>query len=127
MTITRCLLILLLLSALAGPSARAHPDDGSAVVADEMAAAANHLLATLTPEQTAKATYPLNDNERFNWHFIPIQDNVTKKSKRKGLPLEAMSAEQKLRPKKAPRTSPRLRGRARTPGGRGSSARAPHR
>src|SRR6266581_4556896 len=87
MTITRCPLILLLLSALAGPSARAHPGDGSAVVADEMAAAADHLLATLTPEQAAKATYPLNDNERFNWHFIPRE--------RKGLPIKEMAPEQK--------------------------------
>src|SRR5437016_6732779 len=84
---TCSLLALLSLFPLLCPWARAHPGDGSAIVADEMAAAADHLLATLTPEQAAKATYPLNDNERFNWHFIPRE--------RKGLPIKEMAPEQK--------------------------------
>src|SRR5437762_12795946 len=87
MTTTRCLFVLVFLLQLAGLSARAHSMDGAGVVAEEMAAAANHLLATLTAEQAAKATYPLNDNERFNWHFVPRE--------RKGLPFKELAPEQK--------------------------------
>jgi hypothetical protein len=35
-----------------------------------------------------------DDKERINWHFIPLQDKE-KKSTRKGLPLEEMTAEQR--------------------------------
>src|SRR5437016_3942833 len=87
MKTTRCFPTLLLLSQLAVLSARAHPAADSQFVADEMAAAANNFLATLTTEQAAKASYSLNDNERFNWHFIPRE--------RKGLPLKEMAPEQK--------------------------------
>jgi hypothetical protein len=84
---TRSVLILVLSAQLAGLSARAHPADDTRAVAEEMAAAANNLLATLTPEQAAQAAYPLNDNERFNWHFIPRE--------RKGLSFKEMTPEQK--------------------------------
>src|SRR5256714_6683682 len=84
---TRSLLILVLSAQLAGLSARAHPADDTQVVAEEMAAAANNFLVTLTTEQAAKASYLLNVNERFNWHFIPRE--------RKGLPLKEMTPEQK--------------------------------
>lgn len=52
-----------------------------------MAGAANRFLASLTPEQRAKATFPFPDDERQNWHFIPRE--------RKGLPLREMTAAQK--------------------------------
>jgi hypothetical protein len=52
----------------------------------EMADAANNFLNALTPEQLAKATYPLADEERYDWHFIP--------KARKGLPLKEMTAAQ---------------------------------
>lgn len=52
-----------------------------------MAQSAKDLLATLNPEQTAKATFKLEDEERFNWHFIPRE--------RKGLPFREMTASQK--------------------------------
>ena len=55
----------------------------------EMADAANNFLTALTPEQLAKATYPLGDEERYDWHFIP--------KARKGLPFKEMdAAQQKL-------------------------------
>jgi len=54
----------------------------------EMAAAANNLLATLTPEQKAKASFAYAEEERKNWHFIPRV--------RKGLPLKEMTYEQRL-------------------------------
>jgi hypothetical protein len=62
-------------------SARAHG------VGEEMAEAANHWLAALTPEQKAKATFELKDDERLNWHFIPRE--------RKGLPIKEMASEQR--------------------------------
>ena len=36
-----------------------------------MTQAAEHFLASLTPEQRAKATFTFQDDERLNWHFIP--------------------------------------------------------
>src|SRR5439155_9447394 len=85
MKTTRCLFVFLFVSHLA--ALPGHPADGLGAVAEEMAGAANHFLAALTPEQAARATYPLNDNERFNWHFIPRE--------RKGLPFKEMTPEQK--------------------------------
>ena len=55
----------------------------------EMADAANNFLNALTPEQKAKATFTFQDDERFDWHFIP--------KPRKGLPFKEMTAgQQKL-------------------------------
>ncbi len=48
---------------------------------------AQHFLASLSPEQKAKAMFPFADEERFNWHYIPKE--------RKGLPLREMAPEQK--------------------------------
>lgn len=55
--------------------------------ASVMAESANRLLASLTPEQKAKATFSFEDKERVNWFFVPIE--------RKGLPLREMSQYQK--------------------------------
>ncbi len=52
-----------------------------------MTLAAQHFLASLTPEQRAKAAFPFQDDERLNWHFIPKE--------RKGLPLLDMTPPQK--------------------------------
>jgi hypothetical protein len=52
-----------------------------------MTQAAIHFLDSLTPEQKAKATYKFEDDQRFDWHFIPKE--------RKGLPLLEMTAPQK--------------------------------
>lgn len=52
-----------------------------------MSEAAKHFIASLTPEQSAKAKFDFKDEERFNWHFIPRE--------RKGLPLKDMTATQK--------------------------------
>ncbi len=48
---------------------------------------AKQFLASLTPEQRAKATFRFEDAERMNWHFIPRE--------RKGLPFREMAPEQK--------------------------------
>jgi hypothetical protein len=55
--------------------------------ASVMTEAANRFLASLTPEQRAKATFQLGDEERMHWFYVPIE--------RKGLPLREMSAYQK--------------------------------
>ena len=52
-----------------------------------MTESANRFLASLTPEQRAKATFPLDDPERVRWFYIPTE--------RKGLPLREMSPYQK--------------------------------
>lgn len=64
-------------------SARAH----EVVAANEMAAAANNLIATLTPEQKTASVYPLNHDHRLDWHFVPKD--------RKGTTLKEMTVEQK--------------------------------
>ncbi len=53
----------------------------------EMAGAAQKFRDALTPEQRAKAIYEWNDDERFDWHFVPRP--------RKGLPFKEMTDEQK--------------------------------
>ena len=52
-----------------------------------MVEAANRFLASLTPEQRAKATFAFGEDERQNWHFVPIE--------RKGLALREMTPTQK--------------------------------
>ena len=61
---------------------------GASTVQTEMASAAQRFLVTLSPEQTAKAVFSLEDAERKNWHFIPRV--------RLGLPLKEMTPEQRL-------------------------------
>jgi hypothetical protein len=61
-------------------TARAHTP------AEEMAQAATNFLASLTPEQRAKAAFELKSEERFDWHFIP--------KPRKGLPFKEMTEPQ---------------------------------
>ena len=52
-----------------------------------MAETAHRFLASLTPEERAQATFPFEDDERLNWHYIPRV--------RKGLPLRDMTPAQK--------------------------------
>ncbi len=52
-----------------------------------MAAAADRLLAALSPEQTAKAVFPYDSPERLNWHFIPRE--------RKGVPIKELTPDQR--------------------------------
>ena len=53
-----------------------------------LADTAKNFLASLTPEQKSKATFRFEDEERFDWHYIPKE--------RKGLPLREMAPFQKL-------------------------------
>ena len=53
---------------------------------NEMAAAANNFLSSLTPDEKAKVAFDFADAERTNWHFIPRE--------RKGLQIKEMTQEQ---------------------------------
>jgi len=78
--ISNCLLLLVFGCCLP-PVALAHPP------AQEMADAANNLLASLNSDQKSKAVYEFSNDERYDWHFIP--------KPRKGLPLKDMTAAQR--------------------------------
>ncbi len=54
---------------------------------DDIQTHANTFLRSLTAEQRKQAMFRFDDEERFDWHYIPRD--------RKGLPLRAMNAEQK--------------------------------
>ncbi len=54
-----------------------------------MSQAAAEFLASLTPEETAKAHLPFNSEERFDWHYIP--------KLRQGLHYKAMTPEQRAK------------------------------
>jgi hypothetical protein len=74
--------LLLTLALLPGvPSLLAHGPG------QEMADAANNILAALKPEQKAKAQFDFKSDERENWHFIP-KDRV-------GLAVKEMSGGQR--------------------------------
>jgi hypothetical protein len=55
--------------------------------ASVMTDTAKAFLASLDPEQRARATFQFQDEERFAWHYIP--------KVRKGLPLKDMNSAQK--------------------------------
>ncbi len=61
------------------------PASRLAAVAD-MAAAAQNFLATLDESQRAKAVFTLTDDERQNWHFVPLD--------RKGITLADLRPDQ---------------------------------
>lgn len=55
--------------------------------AQTMAATAKAFVDSLRPEQRQKATFTIEDEERFNWFYTPVP--------RKGLPLREMTAGQR--------------------------------
>lgn len=82
--IRRLLPVLACASALLWPAtpSRAHE------AGQQMAEVAAVFLAALSPEQRAQAAFEFADEERLNWHFIPRE--------RKGLPMKAMTPQQRL-------------------------------
>ena len=75
-----------LLPGLAETKAPAAPSAQSAVAIGEITRAAQDFLGALDDAQKATASFPLDDPERQNWRFIPIE--------RKGLPLKEMRPDQ---------------------------------
>lgn len=91
MKLARLLMSLVMVGVLTGV---AYVAQLVAPAGDKMSAAAEKLVASLSDQQKAKATFAFDDKERSNWNFVPLQDK-NKKPTRKGLPLEEMTAEQK--------------------------------
>ena len=60
-----------------------------------MASAAQSFVGSLSADQKKQGVFDFDSTERFNWHFIPLQDKATRKYSRKGVPVEEMTAEQK--------------------------------
>ncbi len=90
----KLLRVLLAVPAVAVLAGVAYVNQVTETAGSRMATAAEKFLGTLTADQKKNATFDFDDKERLNWHFIPLQDQA-KKSTRRGLPLEAMSKEQK--------------------------------
>src|SRR5579862_527406 len=74
---------LLIASALGLLTAAYERIQSSSVMTD----AARAYLASLTPEERARGTFPYSADERMNWHFVPIE--------RKGVALREMTTAQK--------------------------------
>ncbi len=53
---------------------------------EKLTTAARHFLELLKAPQRQAATYPLDDDERYNWHFTPRE--------RQGVPLKSMTKAQ---------------------------------
>jgi hypothetical protein len=83
---------LIALSAVAGLAYVAQQTETSG---SSMVSAAQAFLGGLTADQKKQATFEFDNEERFNWHFIPLQDQKTRKYTRKGIPMEEMDGEQK--------------------------------
>jgi hypothetical protein len=56
--------------------------------ASMMSAAANALISSLSGDQRAKVTFAFEDEQRFDWHFIPRA--------RKGIPFKELDSAQRL-------------------------------
>jgi hypothetical protein len=68
--------------AIVAGNAQAHEEHA----ANEMAVAANNLIASLTPEQKAASVFAMEHDQRLDWHFIPKE--------RKGITLKEMTPQQ---------------------------------
>jgi hypothetical protein len=91
MRLVRMVTALVIAAGLAGV---AYVRQANEPAGSKMVSAAEKLVASLSAEQKAKAMFDFDNKERFNWHFVPLQDKYRKPT-RKGLPLEEMTAEQK--------------------------------
>lgn len=56
-------------------------------VAERMADSARHFLSALDADQTSRASFAFDDEERFNWHYVPRS--------REGLPYNALAPGQR--------------------------------
>lgn len=53
-----------------------------------MSTAADAFISSLSPDQRGRATFPFDDEQRFDWHFIPRA--------RKGIPFKDLDSAQRL-------------------------------
>ena len=91
MRLIRVIVSLALIATLSGLAVLAQKAETPGI---KMTAAAEKLIGSLNDDQKKKALFAYDSEERTNWNFIPLQDK-DKKSTRKGVPLEDLSADQK--------------------------------
>jgi hypothetical protein len=91
MKLLRLALVVVAVSAVAAVALVANqaPPTGA-----KMADAATKFLATLTPEQKAKAAFAFDDPQREKWFFTP-QQNKQRQPTRKGVRLDELTGDQK--------------------------------
>jgi hypothetical protein len=77
----------------AGLAAAACLSKEEASPGERMCDSAATLVNSLNDQQKSKALFAFDDNERTNWHFVPLQE-AQKNPTRKGLRFEQMSDEQ---------------------------------
>lgn len=83
------------LVAATGGRALGRDDKPAAPVGKGMTEAAKRLLDGLTKEQRAKVAFADDSAERFNWHFVPLNDTAKKASTRTGVSLDDLGADAK--------------------------------
>ena len=88
--LSRTLLLAAVLSTLGGAILIAQ---STKTTGQKMSASATKLVGTLTAEQKKSAMFDFDDEHRTTWFFTPVQEN--KKSLRKGLRMDTMTAPQK--------------------------------
>jgi hypothetical protein len=84
---TRHAALALVLVGFAGLGAAYHASGAPARAQAQIVAAAEAFIGTLDENGRAKALWTFEDEERFNWNFVPIA--------RSGLPLKEMTLEQR--------------------------------
>ncbi len=89
---TRLCVALAMLMAMAG---LAYVGQQSEPAGAKLVVAAQRFLDGLDADQKSRTLFKFDSEERTKWHFVPLQDNKTRKYTRKGLPLEEMTAAQK--------------------------------
>ncbi|HKB39032.1 MAG TPA: DUF3500 domain-containing protein, partial [Gemmataceae bacterium] len=90
----KLLRLLLALAAVAVVAGVAYVNQTTEPAAGKMANAAQKFLDTLSENQKKQTQFDFDDKERTNWHFVPVQNN-DKKPTRKGLPLGEMDGKQR--------------------------------
>ena len=77
---------LALIPLLSSRAEKSAPASAPVKAVADMTAAARNFLASLTAEQKALTVFKMEDPERQNWRFVPIE--------RKGITLEALQPHQ---------------------------------
>jgi hypothetical protein len=90
MKLKQLLWVGILVAGLAGAACLSQESETAGV---QMSDAAAKLVSSFNEDQKSKGLFAFDDNERINWHFVPLQD-AKKNPTRKGLRMEQMSGEQ---------------------------------
>src|SRR5262249_20864162 len=93
-TAMKLLRLVLAVTALAVVVGVAYVNQTTQPAAPKMANAAQKFLETPSENPKKQTLLDFDDKERTNWHFVPVQNN-DKKPTRKGLPLGEMDGKQR--------------------------------